>query len=289
MNPSLLQKLSRCHLNVRSAVASTGIGERRSKAKGVGIEFADHRPYGMGDDIRHLDRHVYARLGQHVVKQFALYQQLPITVLLDGSASMAYGHPSKFQMAQTLAAGLAYVGLAGGDQVLVGVFSGRGLQWYARLHGTRRVHSLLSWLERQRAQGGMDLAQVVRAAGPRLQRGGLMVVISDWWLGGVDEALLSLGVLEQEVVGIHLLSPEELEPTRLGGGDVRLVDAETGNEVETALDAAVLQRYGQELDAWREETRQRLQKQHGRYLFVRSDDEPERLFLRDWRHEGLIG
>lgn len=288
LKPVLLQKLGRTRLQAHHAVASAGVGERRSRARGAGIEFADHRPYGLGDDIRHLDRHVHARLGEHHVKQFSVYQQLPVTILLDTSASMAYGQPQKSTFAASLAAGLAYVGLAGGDRVLVGAFAKGRVQWHPRVHGVRRMGALHGWLERQRFGGSTDLAKTVRSAMPRLSGEGLTILISDWMVEGVDEALATLSAARQEVVGIHLLAPEELEPERLGSGEVRFIDSEGGSEVETSLDANLLQRYRSELEVWSLDLKGQLQARQGRYFRVRSDDELEQLFLRDWRIAGLI-
>jgi uncharacterized protein (DUF58 family) len=108
LSPQLLQKLGRSRLLVRAEGTATGAGERRSRGKGLGLEFEDHRPYEPGDDVRHIDRHVYARLGQHYLKQYAAYGQLPVTLILDGSASMAYGTPDKLAYAKAIVAGLAH-------------------------------------------------------------------------------------------------------------------------------------------------------------------------------------
>ena len=287
--PSLLQKLGRARLNPRRAVASSGIGERRSRAKGAGIEFEDHRPYQIGDDIRHLDRHVHGRLGQHVVKQFAAYQQLPITILLDASASMGYGAPQKLGHAKALAAGLAYAGLAGGDQVLMGAFAGRRLEWHSRVHGPRRLASVVPWLEALRPVSSTDLARTARGAVPRLLSEGLAIIISDFMVENVEEALAVLESVRQEVVCVHVLAPEEIEPDRVGTGDIRFIDLESGQEVETSLDETMYGRYRDALEAWSLELRDLVHDHHGRYLRVRSDDDLERIFLREWRTEGLIG
>ena len=89
-SPRLLQSLQRSRVLVRSAKATVGVGERRSNAKGSGMEFLDYREYQPGDDVRHLDPHLFARTGGHYVRQYAVYQQLPITIIVDGSASMNF-------------------------------------------------------------------------------------------------------------------------------------------------------------------------------------------------------
>ncbi|HWV57873.1 MAG TPA: DUF58 domain-containing protein [Longimicrobiales bacterium] len=287
---SLLQKLGRTRLNPLRAVASTGVGERRSRALGSGLEFADHRAYEFGDDTRHLDPHLYARLGRPYIRQYIAGQQLSVTVLIDASASMAFGSPTKLWMASALAAGLAYAGLAGGDRVLVGAFSGGRVHWHPRIQGTRAVPALLAWLERLRGAGTTDLRREVRASLARMgSTEGMTFLISDWFVDGVGDALAALRSASQEVVAVQVLAPEELEPERLGEGEVLLLDSESPNEVEVHLDAGAHARYRLALDEWRSELRASILGRQGRYLAVRSDDDVERVLARDWRLAGLVG
>jgi len=288
--PALLQKLGRSRLAVRRVMAATGIGERRSRAIGSGMEFADHRTYQFGDDIRKLDPHLLARLGRHYVRQYTVQQALAVTILIDTSRSMFFGQPAKIEFARSLAAGIAYTGLSGGDQVLVGAFSDGKVHWHPRLQGAARTATLMNWLGRLKAAGDSDLSQAVRAALPRIgTTEGLTVIISDWFVEGIPRALTALRASNQEVLAVQVLAPDELEPERLGAGDVRLRDAESGHEIETTLDPGLQQRYREKLESWTQELRDQIVGKEGRFVRVRSDDDLERLFIRDWRHEGLIG
>ena len=284
----VLHQLARSRLGVRQAVASTGIGERPSKAKGVGIEFADHRAYQMGDDIRHLDRHLHARLGSYYVRQYTLYRQLPVVVLVDASRSMAFGRPPKLPFAASLAAAFSYVGLAGGDRVQLGAFAGDEVRWAPPMQGLRCAPELFGWLERLRAGGDTRIDWVLRAVLPRLRPDGLLVVLSDWMFDGVDEALTSLAAARQELVSVQVLAPEEFEPHRLGSGDLHLIDSETGHEVEVGLDAAAERRYRAELDAWVRDLRERHARRQWLFLEARSDDNLEQILTVEWRRLGLI-
>ena len=288
LSPRILQRLSRSKLLVREAVASTGIGERPSRAKGAGIEFADHRQYQLGDDIRYLDQHVLARLGEHYIRQYTLYQQLPVTILLDASASMRYGQPGKFPFSRELTAALGYAALVGGDRVLVGAFSGSSLNWFTPLHGVRRAQALFAWLEQLRPRGTTDLIHTTRQAMPRLLSRGLLVIVSDWMFPGAQEALKVLRLGRQELVGIQVLAPEEEDSALLGGGEIRMVDSETGHEIEISLDPVMRDRYREHFERWRLSVRSALSDNQGLYLKVRSDDDLEQLLLRDWRMAGLI-
>lgn len=286
--PSLLQRLSRSRLQAALSLAQGGVGERRSRGKGAGIEFAEHREYQPGDDIRYLDRHVYSRLGQHVIKQYSLYQQLQVTVLLDRSASMGFGTPLKLRRAAQLAGVLAYVGLTGGDRVQVGAFSTGGIEWYPRLDAARRAPGLLAWLDALRAEGASDLARVAQASVPRLRAAGALIVVSDWLDEAVEEALSLWRNTGQELVGVQLFAPEELEPQLLGDGPVRLLDLESGQEVEVALDDEGFARYRDGLAAWQERLRETFYSQQGRLFPTRSDDDLEKIVLTEWRVKRLI-
>lgn len=286
--PSTLQRLTRRRLVVRQAAASTGIGERRSRAKGTGIEFADHRPYQLGDDIRHLDRHVLARLGEHYIRQFSLYQQLPVTILLDASASMRFGQPDKFGVARALTAGLGYVALAGGDRVQVGAFSGDQVVWLPPLHGVGRAPTLFAWLKGISPHHITNLTAAAQQAIERLRPRGLLIIVSDWWMSNLEPALRIFDASQQELVAVQVTAPEEEEPERLGVRDMRMVDVETGHEVELSLDAAAISRYRRDFGVWKREVRDAVQAHRGVLLGVRSDADLEQVLVHDWRVAGLI-
>jgi uncharacterized protein (DUF58 family) len=287
-SPGLLASLKRSRFLVRRARATVGIGERRSHRKGSGMEFIDYREYQPGDDIRHLDPHLYLRTGSHYVREYAVEQQLPVAIIVDGSASMKFGTPSKFDFSCGLAAALAFVGLAGSDVVEVGVHSSGRLSWSPRVAGVRRAPVIFDWLAAQRP-GGTGFGKVLGEALPRLAYRGLVILVSDWWVDDPDADLKVLGSMRQEVFAVHVASPEELDPARLGTGEACLVDSETGYEIELMIDRNVLTGYRTAFAAWQDRLRARITAGLGRYLPVRSDASLGRLLIHDWRQQGLIG
>ena len=286
-SPALLTSLMRSRLLVRQARATIGIGERRSRGKGAGMEFMDYREYQPGDDVRHLDPHLHARTGGYFIRQHAVYQQLPITIVVDGSASMNFGTPTKFDFACGLAAALAFVGLAGGDVVEVGVHAKGRLSWSPRVRSMRRAPVIFDWLAAQRPAGA-GFGEALGGALPRLAHRGLVVLLSDWWSDDPEAELKVLGSLRQEIFAVHVATPQELDPAQLGTGETRLVDSESGHEIELLIDQNALDSYRTALAAWHERLRQQITKYHGRYLLIRSDTSVERLLLHDWRKLGLI-
>lgn len=267
----------------------SGIGDRRSRKHGAGMEFADHRPYQFGDDIRYLDSHAYSRLRQHHVKLFSLHQSIEITILLDASASMGFGEPRKYDVAASLVAALAYVGLSGGDAVTVGLVADGKVSWFHRLGGLQRTRELFSWLEHRRPAGATRMGDAVRAAAGRLPQSGLVVVVSDWMDEGAETVASLLEAAGQELVGVQVLAPEEEDPALLGVGAAQLFDAEgDGSPLDVALDRDVFERYRQELESVRADLAQTLSRRGGRYLGVRSDTALARVLLHDWRSAGFL-
>lgn len=288
-NPVLLNKLTRSKLLTRWAVASTGIGERRSRSKGAGMEFADHREYQQGDDLRYLDPHLYARFGENYIRQYEIYQQLPITILIDGSRSMDFGEPNKFHYALGMANLLGFVGLAGGDQVQLMVGSGGKVHRSPRYHGAMRAQQMFSWIGTQKPEESGSFGPTLRNATRGLTGRGLLIILSDWWEEDLENELAILVATGQEIWGLQVVAPEELEPGLLGEGEVRFVDLESGHEVELAVDHGTLERYRKSFDAWRNQIASVINRSHGRYLLLPTNKDPERLFQEEWRRLGIIG
>lgn len=280
----LQQLLARRKLGVRWASASLGVGERVSKTKGSGMEFADHRPYQPGDDIRHIDPYLQARLGQLFVRQYSMYQQLQCTLLLDASASMQ----NKWEYSLQVTEGLLYTALAGGDQVSLAVFNQRGLRFAPTYRGLGKVAEASAWLERQKPDGQADFSVLPKRLGPRLRQRSLLVVVSDFLSEEVPQMLPTLNALRQEMVGVQVLAPEERDPAVLGQGGLRLADVESGEEIEMVLDSATLERYKTQLEHWNLAVRQGFQQSQGRYFLLYTDADLERVFLRDFQVGGLV-
>lgn len=286
--PAFLQELARRRLVARFARAQGGAGERPSRARGPGVEFADHRPYQPGDDIRALDAQVTARLGVPVVREYVVMQQLSVLIVLDASASMGVGQPQKFVLARQLAAALAFVALSGGDRVQVVAF-GEGVHSLGRMQGVNRATELLGWLGRLRPGGPVTLQGAQGHASARAPKGALVILIGDF-LGERDpQAIQAVQARGQEVLALQVLSPDELDPARLGRGLTRLEDAEgAAGSVTVNLDAATLSAYRQALSGWNDALRQTVTRHQGRFFQLRSDQRAGDILRREFFRQGVI-
>src|SRR5678815_4100544 len=118
----LLRRLEQFQLLAARRAKSSSRGERRSRARGQSVEFADYRTYVAGDDFRYLDWNLYGRLERLFVKLYEEERELPVRIFLDASESMTFGQPRKFDFARQVAAAIGYVALCGFDRVNVNVF-----------------------------------------------------------------------------------------------------------------------------------------------------------------------
>ncbi len=287
-SPALIEQLSTSRFIADIAQPSVGVGERRSKAKGAGLEFADHRPYNAGDDVRHLDARLQARLGENYIRQYSVDRQLPITVLVDSSLSMRYGTPDKFDFAKGLARALGFVGLAGGDRVQLATFGDGRIAWSQRVQGANRAEILFGWLDEQSPHGKSSIVSALRDIRPDLRPGGLVAVISDFWVEDFSRELGALRADRQEILAFHVEAPQEADPGRLGSGPHYMVDAETGEEIEIQLSGSTMERYRQAYAEHVERLRAAFSTNHVRYFPVSSGEPLDMLMLRRLRASGVI-
>jgi uncharacterized protein (DUF58 family) len=243
---AFLRKLERLAVVAKRVAARHGRGERRTRRVGSGIEFADHRDYAPGDDLRHLDWNLYGRLERPLVRLYDEDEDLPVYVLVDSSASMGLGTPPKLHLARAVAAALAYVALTNLDRVAVygatdGLGKGLGL-----VRGKAQIHPLLSLLAGLEPAGRTDLGAAVSGLVQRHRRRGVVVVVSDFYDPvGFEEALDRLRYGRFEPVAVQITAPDEAAPNLRG--EVTVIDAETGEErpvtVTPAAAAAYRQRF----------------------------------------------
>lgn len=258
-NEAFLRRLERLAILSRRAMAGQMQGERRSPKRGQSVEFADFRPYTPGDDVRRIDWNAYARLERFFLKLFVEEEDLTVHLLVDASRSMDWGQPNKLWYALRAAGALGYVALAGLDRATATVLGGAdgGGHYFPPRRGKQQAHALFAFLSGVEAGGAVDLGRALARYAALRARPGPLILLSDLfdagrasgtaWTGGLH-ALAARGY---EVTLLHILSPDEIEPDL--AGDFKLLDSETGAEVEVTADAGLLQRYHQGLAAWQEE------------------------------------
>jgi uncharacterized protein (DUF58 family) len=285
---AFLRQLERLLLLMRAPVRGGLKGGRRSVKRGQSVEFADYREYALGDDLRQLDWNVLARLEKLFVKLFIEEEDVTITVLLDGSASMATGHPEKLQFAKRAAAALGYIGLASEDKVAVSVLGGRSARRRTALRGSGRVFRLLAELSAiQAADGPTDLVAAARHAAAQLTGRGVVILISDLLDPAADRVIRELASTRSELIILHVLSPDELDPPL--EGDLRLVDVESGESIDVTADLATIDAYRARLVAWKESFAHLAARRQASYVDLSSDVPLNDLIFAELRRRRVLG
>ncbi len=287
---STRRKLAQLSLAASRVRVGAFKGQRRSARHGTSIEFADYRDYVPGDDLRRLDWNIYARLDRPFVKLLEDEEDLAVHVLMDASRSMDWGEgdTNKFHYGLRLAAALGLIALVAGDQLTLALLLGEGeVSHYGPARGGHHELALLQFLESQPTGGALDLHHAVRSYTRAARRPGLVVLISDCYTpDGITPALHDLQSRGHEVCVVHLLSPDELEPTL--SGDLRLIDTETGAAQDVSLDGALQSIYRHRLHAWRSELQAECRQRAARYLPLSTGTPWETSVLIDMRRAGIL-
>jgi uncharacterized protein (DUF58 family) len=238
--PHELALLGGLEFVARHVVEGFLAGLHRSPHRGFSVEFAEHRAYQPGDDLRYVDWRMYARSDRHYVKQFEEETNLRAYLLVDASASMAWSSspgelPPKLWYAKQLSACLALLLLRQGDAVGLIGFDEKMRAHIGPRGGRRHWHDLLRALEPLEATGRTEAANALRDIAGRLPRRGLVVLCSDL-LVDPESTRLALQFLRHrghEVLVFHILDPGELELP--GDRNARFVDPETGEELPVSV------------------------------------------------------
>src|SRR6478752_641105 len=283
-----LRQLERLGVLMKQPVRGGLKGGRRSVKRGQSVEFADYREYTLGDDLRQLDWNVYARLEKLFVKLFVEEEDVTITFLIDASPSMAFGRPEKLLFAKRVAAALGYIALSGEDRVVVSALTGRTARRQGGLRGSGRVFRLLANLSAiQPAEGPTDLLASARHAGAMLSGRGVVVLLSDLLDPAADKVIRELAAQGSELIVLHILSPDELDPAL--EGDLRLVDSETGEGIDVTVDLATLDDYKARLAAWQDSLADLAAKRRASYVPLSSDVPLADLVFAELRRRRVVG
>ncbi len=286
-DPEFLQTLETLSVVSRRRVRGQQRGERRSIARGRGIEFDDYRAYQPGDDYRYIDWNIVSRLDRLFVKLFSEEEDLDVHLLLDTSRSMSVGTPSKFTLATRLAAAIGYIGLANLDRVAVTAFTSAAGPRLGRLRGRPHASELLQFLGGLRPGGETHMERALRHHLAMAGRRGLLIVLSDLLdPHGYQGGLLAACQRKFQTFVIHVMADEEVLP-RLTG-DLRLMDVETGDALELTIDADARAAYAKARDSFFHEVERFCFRYGIDYLRTTSSVPLEDLVLRYLRQGGLL-
>lgn len=292
LNTSTLRRLEQLQLAVRARSRSSLKGERRSRARGHSVEFADHRNYSSGDDLRYLDWNLYGRLDRLFVKLYEEEREVPVQLYLDSSESMKFGDPSKFECARAIAAAIGYLTLHGDDRLgftagpssAVPAASRHFLQSIrGRGFGLRFLQNLELIRPGGAASANDWMKSLLHASGPR----GVAIAISDFL---EEDAFLQtmkkVSGAGYQLVFIQVLSPQEINPPFQG--ELKVVDAESGQSREITFGRFRLRAYQQMVEGFRKHIEDQCRKCGARHIFINSDSSPDQILFKTLREQAVI-
>jgi uncharacterized protein (DUF58 family) len=287
LDPQFLGRLEQLELVSRKIFLGLMKGERKSKRKGQSVEFADYKNYVIGDDLRHLDWNLYARLDRLFIRLFQEEEDLHFYVLIDNSLSMDFGSPSKLHYARQVAAALAFVGLVNMDRVVIEAFNDRLTQSLPAVRGRKSLWRVLDFLQKLQPAGPSNLRESLKTFTMKSSGKGIVVLLSDMMdKEGYEDALRYLVARQYDIYVIQVLSQEELEPALLG--DLKLVDVEDEDEAEITVSGPLIKKYKQTLAAFQGGLQEFCNRRGVTYMMTSNQVPFDRLVLNYLRRRGLV-
>jgi uncharacterized protein (DUF58 family) len=215
LDPEAIQRAEQLGIQARQIVEGYMAGGHRSPFRGFAVEFAQHREYVPGDDIRHLDWKVLGRSDRYYVKQYEQETNFVAHLLVDASESMKYSSKdrSKLDYARTAAACLAYLILLQRDAVAVGLFDSTMREYVPRTDNLGRIHAICTALTQIAPSEKTSISAVLGDLARKVQRRSIVILLSD--LLDDEEAIIrglhQLRFAGHEVIVFHVLDPYEIE------------------------------------------------------------------------------
>jgi len=261
--------------------------ERRTRKKGSGVEFADHRDYAPGDDIRSIDWNVYQRFGRLLVRLYEEEEDLSIYFLVDCSASMGFGGKQKFDQARRLVAALAYVGLANLDRVTIVAVTDSVLERMPAMRGKGRIFTVFRFLRGLVPRGRTDLSEALKTFAAEHKRRGLAVLVSDLYdPAGFERGINVLRFEGFEPYVVHVTDSRDATPEL--AGDVLVYDCETGDEREVTVTPAVLTKLNEAFHAYTTGIERFCKEKQVGYLTADAHAPFDQIVLRAFRLGGFL-
>ena len=215
LSPSVLVGIKNLLVRARTVVEGALVGEHVSPFRGGAVEFAQHRSYTPGDELRYIDWRLFARTDHFHIKQFEVTTNLRAYLLLDGSGSMAYQgeqHVTKFQYASMLASALAYVLVRQSDAISLSTNRGEDVTFLPPRGDIGYLQQIMRTVEGSEPDGPKDILTLLRFAQDRINRRSLIALFSDF-LVDLDALIPKIRILQShghDLMVFQILHPDEL-------------------------------------------------------------------------------
>lgn len=279
------RKLESISIKARMTLTDGAAGGRKSKAKGSSVEFSDFREYTPGDDFRRVDWNAYGRFDKLYLRLFMEEREALLNIFFDCSKSMDFGEKNKAAMALRITGILTYLALNNLDRVCLNKVQENAIISSSSYMGKSSFQRALQFLETSDFRGNTNLAESVKRK--ELKSRGIAVVISDFFtVGSIEEVIKYLAFKKQQIILIQILSEDEINP--LLGGQVRLVDSETNDEMNLTITPKLLKTYNLKLKGLQIGVKATVKKYGGVFFQISSSESLEKIVFEHFAKEGII-
>ncbi len=287
LDPKFMARLDSLDVMSRKILQGKLHGERRTKRRGQSVEFADHRPYVAGDDLRFVDWNIYGRLEQLFLKLFMEEQDITVHIVADLSSSMNFGEPSKALFIKKMTAALGYVSLVNNNRVTISFFADGIEGQLANMRGRNYLHQMADYLISAESDGLSHFEKSCKQLVSGRIGSGITIVLSDFlFKEGYDSGLRRLIGQNYDLYVIQVLSPKELSPDITG--ELKLIDSEDADIAEITVSGALLKYYKKTLNAYCNELKDFCTRRGAAYVLTKSSDSVETLVLNYLRRIQLL-
>tara|TARA_Y100001968_G_scaffold320417_1_gene353322 strand:+ start:4083 stop:4973 length:891 start_codon:yes stop_codon:yes gene_type:complete len=235
LNPDIISRLNNLSLKARMVVEGFIVGLHKSPYHGFSVEFSEHRAYGYGDEIKHIDWKLFGKTDRFYIKQFEEETNLRAYILFDQSKSMEYGsnHITKLEYAQLLSASLSYLMIKQQDAVSLTLFDDKIVHYIPPRSKSSHLKIILSKMEQIQSGNDTKISPVLHQTAEMIKKKGLIILISDLFDNPDDiiSGLKHFRYKGHEVVVFHILDNKELNLDF--DQNTRFKDIETGEEIIT--------------------------------------------------------
>ncbi len=280
LDPALIAQLQRLELKARLVVEGSLSGMHKSPYRGFSVEFAEHKSYFPGDDIRYIDWKLYGKTEKYFIKQYEEDTNLKGYIVFDTSASMGFGDKkmSKFFYAAKLAVALSYLMLSQRDSVGLLAFNNDIVKYVPPRNNMAHLQNIVSVMDNLSTGDDTSICRAFQYLASHIKRRGLIVLISDL----IDDQskvlnhLRYLHHMKHELIILHVVHPDELElPYH---GTVRFKNMEQPDSLMAAPDR-IRKDYQAKIQTFIDTYRVGCLKEHIDYSMVRVDQPVEQAVL----------
>jgi len=281
LDPQLLAKIGTVKLRARAVVEGLLSGLHRSPHQGQSVEFAEHKEYAPGDEIRHMDWKAYGKFDKYYIKRFEHETNLRAFVALDASASMNYrtGPLSKLDIAATLAGAIAYLLVRQQDAVGLMLMRGGRIDFLPPRAAAGQLNLVLDRLEGLRGEGPTDISAMADVLSEKARRRSAIFLISDLFDEREDalRRVLQLTHRRNDLAIFHVLDPAEIDfPFEDNTQFLSMEDARSLQANPREIRESYLEIFNQFLES----TRKSCEEWDVDYDIVRTDAPLDRALLR---------